>query len=323
MSLRTTLDGIRLEHKRPLLAKIALLDGESKRIKAAIVELEEPIDAQIKAEEARKAAEKAERERLEQEAAERRRALISKVSMMPARVAGKASIEIAAAIDELTVISSDDSQQEAFGEMFPVWLDTVAETAARLRGMHTSALRQEDEAARIAAERAEEARRQQLEAERLAAERAALEAERKRMEEEARQARAAEEARLAKERAELEAQRQAIQREREAAAREAAERKAREEAELAAQAAAQRAAEVAAEEDAMKAVESGDAQVTEVVTLTALMQEYAGLPNPKAPTDAEITDAVAVAFGMTLMAAAERIGMFDAATEIARIRSTQ
>ena len=59
VTLRTSLEAKRKELKAPALERAKLIDTEAKRIEAAILELEEPIDAQIKADEARR-----ERERL-------------------------------------------------------------------------------------------------------------------------------------------------------------------------------------------------------------------------------------------------------------------
>src|SRR5271154_4221365 len=58
-SLRTALEEKRKDLKSGLLEQGRLIDGEAKRITVAIVELEEPIASQIKAEEDRKEAEKA------------------------------------------------------------------------------------------------------------------------------------------------------------------------------------------------------------------------------------------------------------------------
>jgi hypothetical protein len=55
---RTGLEAKRVEIKSPALERCRLIDAEAKRITAALVELEDPIDAQIKAEENRKEAEK-------------------------------------------------------------------------------------------------------------------------------------------------------------------------------------------------------------------------------------------------------------------------
>ncbi len=68
--LRTGLENMRKTTKAPALAHCQLIDAEAKRITAALLELEEPIDKQIKAEEVRKeveraACEQAERERIQ------------------------------------------------------------------------------------------------------------------------------------------------------------------------------------------------------------------------------------------------------------------
>lgn len=56
---RTALENKRKEIKAPALERCRLIDDEAKTITAALLEIEEPIDQQIKAEEARKEAEKA------------------------------------------------------------------------------------------------------------------------------------------------------------------------------------------------------------------------------------------------------------------------
>jgi hypothetical protein len=63
--LRTGLEAMRKQIKAPALAHAKLIDEEAKRITAELMELEEPIDAQIKAEEVRKENEKAAREAAE------------------------------------------------------------------------------------------------------------------------------------------------------------------------------------------------------------------------------------------------------------------
>lgn len=63
--LRTGLEAMRKQIKAPALAHAKLIDEEAKRITAALMELEEPIDAQIKAEEQRKDTEKAARDAAE------------------------------------------------------------------------------------------------------------------------------------------------------------------------------------------------------------------------------------------------------------------
>ena len=63
--LRTSLEAKRKELKAPLLERTRLIDDEAKRITGELLELEQPIDALIKAEEQRKAEAKTEAERIE------------------------------------------------------------------------------------------------------------------------------------------------------------------------------------------------------------------------------------------------------------------
>lgn len=67
VKLRTSLEAKRKAMKAPALEFGKLIDAEAKRITDAIVALEEPIDAAIKADEKRREEERAERERIEAE----------------------------------------------------------------------------------------------------------------------------------------------------------------------------------------------------------------------------------------------------------------
>jgi len=80
---RVDLEKVRVEIKAPALERCRLIDAEAKRITAALLALEDPIDAQIKAEEARREEERtraareeaariAEQERIAKEAEEKR-----------------------------------------------------------------------------------------------------------------------------------------------------------------------------------------------------------------------------------------------------------
>lgn len=70
VTLRTTLESKRKELKAPALAYAKRIDDEAKAITLEILGLEEPIDAQIKAEEARKESERAAKAEAERRAAE-------------------------------------------------------------------------------------------------------------------------------------------------------------------------------------------------------------------------------------------------------------
>lgn len=253
VTLRTTLESKRKELKAPALAYAKRIDDEAKAITLEILSLEEPIDAQIKAEEARKEAEKAAKAEAERVRVATHHAVIQYIRGIPADVASADSKTIKAELDQLFELEITSSLEE-----FRVQAQTAKEeTLAKLRDMHDSAVaaeaeqarikaEQEAEAARIAAERAELAK---LRAEQEAREReaAAARAEQERKDREAREAVEREQAaKLAAERAaqaeELRKQREAqeaelrAQREAQAkAAAEAAEARRAEEARLAAE----------------------------------------------------------------------------------------
>jgi hypothetical protein len=222
--LRTSLEAKRKELKAPALEHARLIDTEAKRVTAEIVALEEPIDAQIRADEARR-----EREREAKAEAERRRVAdiqerIDTIKGFPVRAAGKSSIVIEALIAEADSINVD----ETFAEYLGTAQAAHEYTLHTLREMLTAALAHEEEARRLRAEReALERRRKEDEARRAEADRIARE------EHEAEVARIAE-ARAAQE-AELRAQREAEEARRADERRIEAERVAAEEARLAAE----------------------------------------------------------------------------------------
>jgi colicin import membrane protein len=227
---RTTLERLRKEAKAPHIAACNLLDAEAQRITAELLKLEEPIDAQIKADEARREREKAEREQRERERIGEIRARIADIVALPVALVGASSDKIAAAGVELRSMSIE---ADAFGEFVDEARGARLQVAAKVEQMLDAVRAAEAEQVRLAAERAElQRQREELEArQRADAERQAAEQARVRAEQEA------EAARLAAEREALERQR---------AADEAAERQRRAEAE-------QRAAELRAQEDAFRA----------------------------------------------------------------------
>lgn len=258
---RTALEAKRKEIKAPALDRCRLIDDEAKAITAALLELEEPIDTQIKVEEARKEAEKAakaEAERMRVAAIRQRIAFFT----VPPQVAASS----AATIRDYDIpnvegmLVGDDFEEfrpqaeaaksaclDALRKMLDAAIQREAEQA-RIKA------EQEAEAERLAAERAELERLRAAEAERVAAAKAEQDAAEKAQAAKLAAERAAQEAELRKQReaqeAELRAQREAqAKADAEAAATRRAEeaRLAAERAELARQrdeaAAAQRAAE--------------------------------------------------------------------------------
>lgn len=296
--LRSALELKRVELKAPALERSRLIDTEANRIKKAILALEEPIDATIKAEEQRKEAERQAKIEAEQRRASQIQAMIDDLripSVMPGDSDG-----IAATIADLEAREIGDAYQ-GFAPKAQAIRD---QTVASLKRMYADALAREQEAERLAAEsarlaaerakldeerRAEEARvaeARRVEAERVAAERRIArekaeteEAERKRLQKieddrlaaERRQAQAEHEARMKAEREAAEAERRRLaaiaeeqRRQAEAAAaeerarQEAAERARREEA----AALAARAREI--ELDQMDATDDAIALVREI-----------------------------------------------------------
>lgn len=217
VSLRTGLEAKRKELKAPLLAQAALVDSEAKRITAEVLALEKPIDDQIKADEVRREAERVARERAEQERVARIQASIRAIAETALRAVGKPSGAIESEIDALEAFEVDASYDE-----FQPGAQAAKDAAlAQLRTLHGAALANEQEAARLQAERIELAR-QQAESIRIARENAAVEqANRDRIEAE-RQA----QERVERERRELQERvdRQAAADREAAAAREQAER---------------------------------------------------------------------------------------------------
>ena len=223
--LRGKLEKTRAEIKAPILAQAKLIDDEAKRINAALLAIEEPIDAAIKAEERRKAEEKAARERAEAARVAALQARIDAIRQRVLAVANRDAAAIRLALDEARAAEPDPDE---FAERWPDAMKAIGEVRLALETAlaEREALerRQAEDAARLKAER-EDLARQQAELDRR---RQAEEAQRQAEREELARLRAAEvarqeaEARAERERQEAEAQARA-----EEAARQEAERTAK------------------------------------------------------------------------------------------------
>lgn len=194
VSIRTSADAAYEGWNKPMLAKQREMRAILAKIKDEVKAVEEPIDAQIKAEEARKAEIKAAKEAAElarQQAIQER---LDHIRAFATSAAGLPSTEIAAMRDTLADFPlTTELYEHRAGEA----MQLHAEVVAKLEQLHGAALAQEAEAARLAEERA------------------ALERQRQEQEAAAAAARKAEDERLAKERAELEEQQRRLQAERE------------------------------------------------------------------------------------------------------------
>lgn len=194
---RTSLEKKRKELKEPALRRSKLIDEEAKLLTERIVALEQPIAIQIEAEEQRIDNERKAREDAETRRVQELLGRLNEIKLAPARVTGRpaASIEIVLASLTDRVIGPEfaEFQREAEGER------VVA--ISMLTTMLAGAKAQEEEAAKVFAEREELERlrreRAELEAKqeadrkaRIAAEEATARTERERLDREAAEERA-------------------------------------------------------------------------------------------------------------------------------------
>jgi hypothetical protein len=201
-SARTELERVRKSIKEPALRRCQLIDSEAKRITAALVEIEDPIDECIKAEETRKEREKAEREAAEKRRVDEIQARITALHRAPNW--GDGSAEIKQAIAEIEAVTITEDKFFEFGlAAEAVKFNTLSTLRAALatvlekeQAAELARIAREAEEQRIAAERAEHER---VMAEEKAARDAAAAEQRANLE----AARAEQEAILAAERAEL------------------------------------------------------------------------------------------------------------------------
>ena len=278
---RYEIETIRKGAKAPLLAIGKRLDSEAARITVELMKLEDPIDAQIKAEEGRKEREKAERAAAETARVQGIHARIDALRSLPVKAANRTPEQIAALIAEAEAIVIDDS----YAEFIESARQAHAASVAALRGLHGMAVQQQAEQARIVAEREELARLRAEQEERNAAERAQQEEARRVREAEERKAQEARDKEAARVAAELKVERDrldTIKREQEAAAKAEADRLA-----------AERAAFEREQEAAREATKPKPAPVSR-------------------PTDEQIVRAIAQAFSVSDETATAWLATFGA-----------
>lgn len=181
VKLRTGLEAVRKEIKEPALRRTQAIDAEAKAITAAIKLIEEPIDAQIKAEEQRIEAEKAAKEAIEKARIDAIKSKIEAIRMIPLALAGERLVVIESELEDLAAYVPG----EEFAEFAEEAAAVVAATIASLNTLHDIAetreieeQRQEEERARMEAARAEASAALAAEKAELAAMKAALQAER-------------------------------------------------------------------------------------------------------------------------------------------------
>lgn len=275
---RTALENKRKEIKAPALERCRLIDDEAKTITAALLEIEEPIDQQIKAEEARKEAEKAAKAEAERQRVAAIRTQIDTIKNHAAFAVGKSADAI------LKILSGVEGFEigEDFQEFKPEAEQAKAETLDKIKALHEAQVQHESEQARIAAERAE-LTRLRAEAEAREREAAAARAEQERKDREAR----AEQERKDREAREAVEREQAAKLAAERAAHEAELRKQREEQE--AELKAQREAQAKADAEARAAREAEEKRLAAERAEIARQQAEA---KTKADAEAEKKSAI-------------------------------
>lgn len=227
VSIRTGAEKVYKDWNAPMLEKQRGMRELVKKITEAVTAIEEPIDAQIKAEEERRAEIKRAKEEAERAIQQAIQDRITALAQYPMKAVGKDSAGVAAI---LATVAELPITTELYAHRAGEAMALHAEVAGKLEQMHGAAVAQEQEAARVAAERAEMERQRQAqeaaakaereaEAARLAEERKALEAEQKRLQAEREAENARQEAARAEQRRQEEAAAaEARRREEEAAA---------------------------------------------------------------------------------------------------------
>lgn len=201
-NIRVGLEKMRVQIKAPALERTRLIDAEAKTITKHLTDLEDPIDAQIKAHEQKVAAEKAERERIEAARIAAIRAKIDAIRAIPAGMTNEPAATVASEIEDVRAFRADESFAEFADEANSAALQVVD----ALTALHTSKVAAEQEAVRVAAER-EELARLRAAAEETARQAAAAKAEQDRVAAENKRQLEAQQAAIAAERKALEEER--------------------------------------------------------------------------------------------------------------------
>lgn len=182
VSVRTGAAKVYADWNAPMLEKQRGMRALVAKITEEVTKIEGPIDEQIKAEEARKAAIKAAKEAADLARQQAIQTNINSLAAYPMQAAGKSADSIQALRNILADLPvTTEIYEHRTGEA----MQLHAEVGAKLEEMQAAALAQEQEAARLAAERAELERQRkeqeaaaeaarQAEVQRVAAERAKL-----------------------------------------------------------------------------------------------------------------------------------------------------
>lgn len=210
-TLRVALDKTRVAIKAPALKRTQEIDTEARRLTSAIAELEDPIDAQIKAEETRKENERLAVERAEKERIEAEQRAIHEAEQ---RKIEEAQAEIRRRQEELDRAERERREKEVEAARVIEEQQRAARLQIEEEERKARAIRDEqDRIARVAREEEEQKARKIREEEeaRLKIERDKIEAERRAIDDAQRKQREEEEARAKKERDKKDAEARVIE----------------------------------------------------------------------------------------------------------------
>jgi colicin import membrane protein len=181
VTLRTSLEKLRLELNATDQERIRLRNAEAKRITGEIAALEEPIDAAIKNEEERRENERKAREERERQRVSDIHAKIAGINAIPAALINKRAADIEAVIEELRVRAIDAGEFQGTAEdARSRVLATLTEMLANTRALEAARARQKEEDDRQHAERAKIIQEAAESRARIAAEQEAARAQRER-----------------------------------------------------------------------------------------------------------------------------------------------
>lgn len=179
VSLRTSLDKMRLNLNEADRRRIDERNSEARRIEAEIRKLESPIDEAIRSEEQRKEREKEAKLEAERVRVEALRASVLDISSVAARAVGLPAAQI---LEKIALVERIVVDQATFAEMVASAASAKDEALRSLRTAHGNAVRAEEAAAEAERNKVELERLRKEAADRLAAEEAARAAEAKRLE---------------------------------------------------------------------------------------------------------------------------------------------
>ena len=166
-SPRLEVERIRKVAKAPILELGRNIDGRARAITEQLESLEDPIDAQIKAEEQRKEDERVAKAEAERQRIARIQNNIAEILARPGEAVGLASIEIKRMIECLQV--SPEPSADFYEEFVGAAQQAKADSLAKLIELHTAAIAHEAEQEQLRLEREELERLRREDAERRAA----------------------------------------------------------------------------------------------------------------------------------------------------------